>query len=179
MTAAIQCPTFKPTLRLGNNGQDVKELQKRLNQRFASIYTPSLEIDIDGDFGSQTETAVNYLQCLAFLPVTGISDAATWNFICDGVASLPVLKLNSKGNTVKAVQQALCGMPPALSSAYRGFYSGAIDGSFGSGTVQAVKDFQSFYSLKVDAVIGAGTWTALIKMDSHRDRCYSTYYGGC
>jgi peptidoglycan hydrolase-like protein with peptidoglycan-binding domain len=170
MTAAIQCPTFKPTLRLGNNGQDVKELQKRLNQRFLSIYTPALEIDVDGDFGSQTETAVNYLQCLAFLPVTGISDATTWNFICDGAASLPVLKLNSKGNTVKAVQQALCD---------RSFYSGAIDGIFGSKMVQAVKDFQSFSSLKVDGAIGAATWTALIKMDSHRDRCFSTYYGGC
>jgi peptidoglycan hydrolase-like protein with peptidoglycan-binding domain len=61
----------------------------------------------------------------------------------------------------------------------RSFYSGAIDGIFGSKMVQAVKDFQSFSSLKVDGVIGAGTWTALIKMDSHRDRCYSTYYGGC
>jgi peptidoglycan hydrolase-like protein with peptidoglycan-binding domain len=168
MTAAIQCPTFKPTLRLGNNGQDVKELQKRLNQRFASIYTPALEIDVDGDFGSRTETAVNYLQRLAFLPVTGISDAVTWNFICNGVASLPVLKLNSKGSIVKAVQQALCD---------RGFYSGAVDGIFGSGMLQAVKDFQSFYSLKVDGVIGAATWTALIKMDSHRDHCYSAYYG--
>jgi peptidoglycan hydrolase-like protein with peptidoglycan-binding domain len=170
MTNSIQCPTFKPALRLGNNGQDVKELQKRLNQRFASIHTPALEIDVDGDFGSQTETAVNYLQCLAFLPVTGISDAVTWNFICDGAASLPVLKLNSTGNIVKVVQQALCDA---------GFYSGAIDGIFGSRMVQAVKDFQSFYALKVDGVIGSGTWTALIKMDSHSDRCYSRYYGGC
>jgi peptidoglycan hydrolase-like protein with peptidoglycan-binding domain len=170
MTTTIECPTFKPTLRPGNNGQDVKELQKRLNQRFASIYTPSLQIDVDGDFGSQTETALNYLQCLAFLPVTGISDAITWNFICNGAASLPVLKLNSTGNMVKAVQQALCD---------RGFYIGTIDASFGSRMLQAVKDFQSFYSLKVDGVIGAGTWTALIKMDSHIDRCYSTYYGGC
>jgi peptidoglycan hydrolase-like protein with peptidoglycan-binding domain len=170
MTTAIQCPTFKPTLKLGNNGQDVKELQKRLNQRFASIYTPALEIDVDGDFGSQTEAAVNYLQCLAFLPVTGISDAVTWNFICNGAASLPVLKLNSTGNIVKAVQQALCD---------RSFYSGAIDGIFGSRMVQAVKDFQLFYSLKVDGVIGAGTWSALIKMDSHLDKCYSEYFGGC
>ncbi len=169
MTAAIQCPTFKPTLKAGNNGQDVKEMQKRLNQRFASIYTPALEIPVDGDFGSETEAAVKYLQCIAFLPVNGIADATTWNFICNGAASLPVLKLNSSGNVVKAVQQTLCD---------RNFYSGAIDGVFGSRMVQAVKDFQTFYALKVDGVIGASTWTTLIKLDSHLDRCYCEYYGG-
>lgn len=93
MTTAIQCPTFKPTLRVGNNGQNVKEMQKRLNQRFASIYTPALEIPVDGDFGSHTQAAVKYLQCLAFLPVNAITDATTWNFICNGAASLPTLSL--------------------------------------------------------------------------------------
>ena len=36
MTNAIDCPTFKPTLRIGNSGQDVKEMQKRLKKRFAN-----------------------------------------------------------------------------------------------------------------------------------------------
>jgi peptidoglycan hydrolase-like protein with peptidoglycan-binding domain len=91
MITAIQCPTFRPTLRVGNKGQDVKELQTRLNQRFASINTQINQISVDGDFGQQTEAAVKYLQYLAFLPVTGITDTTTWNFICNGAASLPVL----------------------------------------------------------------------------------------
>ncbi|BAZ11141.1 peptidoglycan-binding domain 1 [Calothrix sp. NIES-4071] len=169
MTTTIQCPTFRPTLRIGNNGQDVKEMQKRLNQRFASIYTPALEIPVDGDFGSQTEAALKYLQCLAFLPVNGITDTTTWNFICNGSASLPTLKLNSSGNAVQSVQRALF---------ISNFYNGAFDGVFGTKTAQAVKDFQTFYGLTVDGVIGANTWTTLIKLDSHIDRCYCDYYGG-
>ncbi len=163
MTTVIQCPTFKPTLKVGNNGQDVKEMQKRLNQRLASIYTPEEEIAVDGDFGSETETAVKFLQCLAFLPVNGIADATTWNFICNGVASLPILKVNSSGNVVKAVQQTLFESD---------FYNSSIDGIFGTQTAQAVKDFQTFYALEVDGVIGANTWTTLIKLDSHIERCY-------
>lgn len=169
MPTAIQCPTFRPTLKIGNNGQDVKEMQIRLNLRFASIYTPPLQIPADGDFGSQTQAAVNFLQCLAFLPVNGIVDATTWNFICNGAQSLPILKLNSSGNTVQAVQRAL-----SLS----GFYNGAFDGIFGAKTVQAVKAFQTFNHLTFDGVIGANTWTALIKLDTHLDRCYCEYYGG-
>ncbi len=167
---AIQCPTFKPTLRLGNNGQDVKEMQKRLNQRLAAIYTPALEVAVDGDFGAETETAVRYLQCLGFLSVSGIADAATWNFICNGAASLPVLRLNSTGSVIKAVQQALSGA---------GFYNRAIDGVFGTLTVQAVKDFQAHFGLVADGVLGAKSWDALIKLDSHVDNCFATYYGGC
>ncbi|OKH54615.1 peptidoglycan-binding protein [Calothrix sp. HK-06] len=167
---AIQCPTFKPTLRLGNNGQDVKEMQKRLNQRLAAIYSPALEIDVDGDFGAGTETAVRYLQCLGFINNTGVTDAATWNFICDGAASLPVLKLNSSGSVVKSLQEA-------LSAA--GFYNGAIDGVLGAKTVQAVKDFQAYAGLTADGVVGAKSWDALIKLDSHVERCFATYYGGC
>jgi peptidoglycan hydrolase-like protein with peptidoglycan-binding domain len=159
---AIQCPTFKPTLRLGNNGQDVKEMQKRLNQRLASIYTPALEIAVDGDFGAETETA--------FLSVSGVTDAATWNFICDGAASLPVLRLNSTGSVVKSVQQALSGA---------GFYNGAVDGVFGNRTVQAMKDFQAHSRLVADGIVGAKSWDALIKLDSHINSCFASYYGGC
>lgn len=170
MTSAIQCPTFKPTLRQGNKGQDVKEMQKRLNQRLASIYTPALQIDEDGDFGQATETAVRYLQCLGYLNTTGVMDVATWNFICDGAASLPVLRMNSKGDTVEALQQALIDA---------GFYNGTIDGVFSNRTDKAVKDFQASYSLTADGVVGAKSWAVLIKLNSHIDHCYSIYYVGC
>ncbi|BAZ11139.1 phosphoesterase [Calothrix sp. NIES-4071] len=163
MTTTIQCPTFKPTLRVGNKGQDVKDMQKRLNDRFASIYTPAFKIIVDGDFGSQTEAAVRFLQCLAFLPVNSITDATTWNFICNGAAGMPILKLNSSGNVVQAVQQALF---------ESNFYNGAIDGIFANQTQQSVKNFQTSQGLTVDGVIGVNTWTALIKLDSHIERCY-------
>ena len=170
MTNTIDCPTFKPTLRIGDRGQDVKEMQKRLQKRFASIYTSAFQIDIDGVFGPQTEAAVKYLQCIAFLDTTGITDAATWNFICDGVNSLTVVHQNSMGNTVKLVQQALLDC---------GFYHGAIDGYFKTNTEIAVKAFQADYSLVADGVIGPNTWAILIHLNTHIDSCYCNYYGGC
>jgi len=170
MTTAIQCPAFKPTLKIGNKGQDVKEMQIRLNQRLASIYTPALQITVDGDFGSGTENAVKFLQCLAYLSVNGVMDASTWTFICDGAASLPVLRINSTGNIVKSVQ---------VSMKNCGFYTGAIDGIFSARTEKAVKDFQAHYSLVADGIIGAKTWAALIKLDSHVENCYCQNYGGC
>lgn len=170
MTTAIQCPTFKPTLKIGNKGQDVKEMQKHLNERLASIYTNPLQLTVDGDFGSGTENAVKFLECLGYLSVNGVVDASTWNFICDGAASLPVLRMNSTGNIVKSVQQTIkdCG-----------FYNGAIDGIFNARTDKAVKDFQAHYSLVADGVIGTKTWERLIKLDSHVKSCYSLNYGGC
>lgn len=37
----------------------------------------------------------------------------------------------------------------------------AIDGDFGSGTDQAVRDYQSSHALTVDGIVGSGTWGAL------------------
>ncbi|MBX9399053.1 peptidoglycan-binding protein [Streptomyces sp. TRM72054] len=36
-----------------------------------------------------------------------------------------------------------------------------IDGVFGSGATQAVRDYQSSRGLAVDCIVGAGTWGAL------------------
>ncbi|MEO1431091.1 MAG: peptidoglycan-binding protein [Cyanobacteria bacterium J06633_8] len=170
MTNAIDCPTFKPTLRIGNSGQDVKEMQKRLKKRFASIYASNLQIDVDGIFSSQTERAVKYLQCLAFLETTGITDAATWNFICDGVKSLPILRQNSTGNKVKLLQETLKDYD---------FYHGAINGHFDANTEIAVKAFQADYDLIADGIIGEKGWATLIHLNTHIDSCYCGYYGGC
>ena len=167
MTITIDCPSFKPTLRIGDSGQDVKEMQKRLEKRFASIYGSAFQIDIDGNFGPQTEAAVQYLQCIAFLDVTGITDTRTWNFICDGVNSLTILGKNSTGNTVKLVQQALLDC---------NFYYGSINGCFDTNMEKAVKAFQADYSLVADGVIGANTWATLIHLNSHLDACYCNYY---
>ncbi|MEO0842782.1 MAG: peptidoglycan-binding protein [Cyanobacteria bacterium J06636_27] len=170
MTNTIDCPTFKPTLRVGNRGQDVKEMQKRLEKRFASIYPANFQIHVDGIFGSQTESAIKYLQCLAFLEITGITDAATWNFICDGVQSLPILRRNSTGNTVKLLQQTLKDYS---------FYNGAVNGFFDANTEIAVKAFQDDYALIADGIIGEKGWTTLIHLNTHIDSCYCSYYGGC
>ena len=42
-----------------------------------------------------------------------------------------------------------------------GYYNGAIDGRLGSGSKQAIRDFQEDQGLAVDGLIGKKTWDAL------------------
>ncbi len=62
------------TLQRGAKGAEVEALQDLLNRIGGLLST-------DGDFGGGTEGAVREAQQLAGLPVTGIADAATWNWL--------------------------------------------------------------------------------------------------
>lgn len=42
-----------------------------------------------------------------------------------------------------------------------GFYTGALDGNYGSGSASAVRNFQRKYNLKVDGSVGPNTWVKL------------------
>ena len=68
---------------------------------------------------------------------------------------LKVLRKGAKGNTVKAMQILLIGY-----DCYCGGYG--ADGSFGSGTESAVRDFQRKKGLAVDGVCGPATWAKLL-----------------
>lgn len=59
-----------------------------------------------------------------------------------------VSRIGSSGNEVKAIQEAL---------KERGLYSGAVDGTFGSATAEAVKRFQKQQGLTADGIAGAQT----------------------
>jgi len=63
-----------------------------------------------------------------------------------------ILRLNSSGPDVKALQQAL---------QTAGFNPGSIDGSFGAGTEAAVLAFQRSKGIAADGVVGPNTATAL------------------
>lgn len=54
----------------------------------------------------------------------------------------------TRGEEVKTLQKLL---------ADTGFYAGEIDGVFGGGTTQAVKEFQAFCGLNADGVVGQDT----------------------
>jgi len=62
-------------LAMGAQGGLVESLQRTLNARAA----PEPPIDIDGDFGPQTEAAVKRFQELRGLPVTGTVNGTTWS----------------------------------------------------------------------------------------------------
>lgn len=65
---------------------------------------------------------------------------------------LPTVKLGSKGDYVKYLQEILN---------YYG-YKLKVDGDFGKKTEQAVKQFQKSRKLTVDGIVGPKTWSALL-----------------
>jgi len=64
-----------------------------------------------------------------------------------------VLKKKCKGEAVVALQSILTIL---------GYYTGEIDGSFGSKTDSAVKAFQKAKGLEVDGIVGSATWEKLL-----------------
>ena len=69
-----------------------------------------------------------------------------------------VLRQGSTGGEVKEVQRRLKKW---------GYYSGAVDGIFGSGTKKAVISFQKKNGLTADGVVGKATYKALGMNDSY------------
>ena len=77
---------------------------------------------------------------------------------CTAVTEAAVLRQGSKGGEVKEVQRRL---------KQWGYYSGAVDGIFGSGTKKAVISFQKKNGLTADGVVGKATYAALGMNDSY------------
>jgi N-acetylmuramoyl-L-alanine amidase len=67
-------------------------------------------------------------------------------------SSASVIKQGSSGDVVKQIQTKLKSW---------GYYTGSVDGSFGSGTASAVKKFQSANGLYADGVVGSKTAGAM------------------
>lgn len=68
------------------------------------------------------------------------------------VAEAAVIKQGSTGNDVKTIQTKLKNW---------GYYTGPVDGIFGSKTLQAVKSFQRTNGLTVDGIVGKQTAAAM------------------
>lgn len=68
----VQDDSNIPTLRRGSQGDEVADLQMLLNSKFG------YKLDIDGDFGSQTEAAVKDFQRKQGLTADGVVGAKTW-----------------------------------------------------------------------------------------------------
>jgi peptidoglycan hydrolase-like protein with peptidoglycan-binding domain len=64
----------------------------------------------------------------------------------------PTLQNGSQGEWVTYLQQLL---------SQAGYDPGGVDGVFGDGTLQAVRNFQNDQGLAADGIVGAATWAAL------------------
>ncbi|MDJ0798111.1 MAG: peptidoglycan-binding protein [Calothrix sp. MO_167.B12] len=137
-------------LKKGDIGVEVETLQKSLNLFFGGY------LDIDGQFGSRTEEAVNNFQSACKITADGIVGQETW--LClDQIKyhigkSHPTQRGGDRGDYVKYLQVWL-----------NGYYSSqlAVDGYFGSQTESLTKEFQQHRSMKADGIVGEQTWSQL------------------
>lgn len=72
------------------------------------------------------------------------------------ILNLPTLREGSRGAEVFRLQEILKRI---------NFYSGVIDGSFGSQTKDAVIKFQREYGLVADGIVGSKTWSKLKEIE--------------
>jgi N-acetylmuramoyl-L-alanine amidase len=132
--------------KLGSKGESVSLIQIRLNE--LGYYGGP----IDGSFGPKTHNAVAAFQGANSLAVDGRVGPKTWERLFNpqypGVSS----KLGSKGENIKLIQRRLNEL---------GYNSGAVDGSFGPITHNAVISFQGSKGLAMDGSVGPLTWAAL------------------
>ncbi len=165
------------TLRYNQRGEDVRTLQSALAR--LGYYHKTL----DGIYGSGTKTAVRAFQSAYGLKADGVAGPQTLGMIEDltgiviggegtsggteeekpttgkglfgGVYS--TIEYGDRSTRVKTLQQALKAL---------GYTVGKVDGSFGSGTYAAVREFQRNEKLAVDGKAGKLT---LKKLESYFD----------
>lgn len=136
--------------KYGSTGSEVTQIQTKL-KNWGYYYG-----EVDGIFGTRTKNAVMLFQQKNGLAVDGIAGLQTLRAMgiqtsasasSNTVSAIPI-KYGSRGNDVKTVQSKLRSM---------GYYSGEVDGIFGSQTQKAVKNFQNKNGLTADGIVGTQT----------------------
>jgi peptidoglycan hydrolase-like protein with peptidoglycan-binding domain len=135
-------------------------------------------VQIDGQFGPATQSAVTAAQRLFGLPQTGIVDKRTWERLSDetallldrvdpadfsaGVQPYPgfVLTQGMRNEFVSVLQNYLI----AIAAVYPDLPSTSITGYFGPATKTAVTAFQRKFGLTPDGVVGPATWQELLRV---------------
>lgn len=142
-------------LENGSSGRLVRALQTALREA-------GYDIDVDGSYGEDTESAVRDFQSNNDLDVDGVVGPETWSALGieesekaaeddedeDGYEQLA---RGDEGDAVTFLQETLVEAGFELE----------IDGVFGADTERAVRRFQQDNELDVDGVVGDETWEAL------------------
>jgi peptidoglycan hydrolase-like protein with peptidoglycan-binding domain len=134
-----------PTLAGGSSGDTVRALQFLLDKRGFGAGAA------DGVFGTRTEGAVRAFRQRVGLPDGGTADRPVWTALLSA-GDDPTVQSGATGVAVKRLQRALTA---ALGRTV------TVDGAFGPGTEQAVRDYQSSRGLTADGIAGPATWQAL------------------
>lgn len=172
----ISVPTR--SLRRGSSGNDVLQVQTRLN-RISTNYPAIPKIAaVNGFFGQTTEDAVRRFQEIFNLTPDGIVGKATWykiQFIYNGIKRLN--QLDSEGLTLSDVSRQFPGVLREGDSgdfvrviqlllAFVSQYEESVQplvvsGYYGPETTAAVRGFQQTYGLTSDGILGEQTYSQL------------------
>jgi N-acetylmuramoyl-L-alanine amidase len=142
-------------IRRGARGHAVRDVQHRL-------LGAGLRIDpgeLDGTFGSSTETAVRAFQQSRGLPSDGILGPDTWSQLVEagyrlGDRTMYLRSPAFRGDDVRELQRMLNAL---------GFDAGKEDGIFGPRTNGGVHEFQRNVASKVDGIVGLDTVHAIAR----------------
>ncbi|WP_102048827.1 peptidoglycan-binding domain-containing protein [Pygmaiobacter massiliensis] len=161
----IMPPYYGAILQNGSSGPDVALVQTWLNG-VRSRYPQIPSLGIDGQYGSNTVSAVRTYQILNFLAVDGRTGADTWNALYTDFAALQgegevycgiVAGSGDRGAVVKSMQQQL----GAMQSLYTAIQSIAFDGIFGPDSAAALRQFQAQFNLTADGSYGSLSFSLL------------------
>ncbi len=162
-------PVAGVTIRLNDQGELVTKVQTRLRE--LGYYTG----DITGVYDKATQTATKAFQRANSIKVDGVCGAETQQKLLGGgglaagatATPLPTaiptpaptfqipedtVRRGDSGAAARMVQQRLKDL---------GYYTGTVDGKFGSGSVAALETFQKKHGLMDDGVAGRDTYDVL------------------
>ena len=168
---------YEGLLAIGNTGDSVRVVQYYLNV-VATYYDTIPQIEINGVFDQQTDTAVRAFQQQFGLGVDGIVGRQTWQKLEDvyesirtstdlidgGVVLFPgrVLQSGFQGEDVATIQEYLA----YIAATYPSIPAPGVTGVYGMETVQAVEAFQQEFGLPVTGTVGVLTWDAIATLYS-------------
>ena len=165
-------------LRFGSVGNDVRQVQLRLNRIARNYPAIPLISPPDGVFDSRTEEAVRAFQRIFNLQQDGIVGRATWyrliyianavkrlnEVVSEGVTAADIeqpfedtLSLGSSGDFVETVQYFL----QTISAFTNTIPSPPLDGIYGQSTADAVRAFQREWGLADTGEVDLVTWNLL------------------
>lgn len=156
---AIKSPkrTLHHTLRVGDENEDVKELQNKLKSLGYFHQCAS------GTFCEETQSRVKQLQENNNLNIDGVVGKKTWQvldnlFLSSDISLITLEEPVSRGvfgEPIKVLQRNLKSF---------GCYNGEVNGHFGIETTNALKQFQSMYRMPATGTVDQDTWQTMIEI---------------
>ena len=141
------CATTRSPSKTAQLEVQVSQLQKQLEERDQEIDELKLTVN---NLTAQADNEENY----SFNEVEDL-EASNQRTLKRALAAPTI---NSDTDIIRVAVDAT-DIQRALKNA--GYYNGALDGKIGSGSKQAIRDFQKDHQLKIDGIIGKRTWEEL------------------